>query len=386
MKILKANLLLVGMVVLLVLQSCNKDVSVLVFDNPVEQGSSKLIVTVTRLDGITVSDFTLEITGAITLNQAVTGNTYTLDNAAPGTYNVKVSRNNFIGAASTVVITQPAAGEKKVYNAALNITEKRAPVTINNATGGTITVPPTNTGGSGIGSIPATIVIPPGAIPGGGTTQITITPVPTVIVGNQPTTPTAGLAGFSFVCEPAGLVFAEPITLTFPLGVPASIANTVPMRMLYRNAAGQFSTNPADIIPVSVTNSGQTGNVAITHFSEWVLSIDATLTVSPPQPQTFNYGASACGAAFNQTFTRTGTPGPVVTAMGGTSANPVTISAQISYPAVPSNNYRPAVNFFQQTYTLRNTSTNAVIETYTLPAGPITSTPKSTFCHNSGGG
>jgi hypothetical protein len=386
MKNLKANLLLVGMVVLLVLQSCNKDVSVLVFDNPVEQGSSKLIVTVTRLDGVSVSDFTLEITGAITLNQAVTGNTYTLENAAPGTYNVKVSKNNFIGANTAVVITQPATGEKKVYSTSLNITEKRAPVTINNATGGTITVPPTNTGGTGIGSNPATIVIPPGAISGGGTTQITITPVPTVIVGNQPTTPTAGLAGFSFICEPAGLVFQEPITVSFPLGIPATVSANVPMRMLYRNAAGVFSTNPADIIPVTVTGNGQTGSVQITHFSEWVLSINATLEVGAPQPQVFNYGASACGAAFNQTFTRTATPGAVVTAMGGTGANPITITAQISYPAAPSNSYRPSVNFFQRTYTLRNPLNNSVIETYTLPTGPITSSPNGTFCHNSGGG
>jgi hypothetical protein len=300
MNLRKLLLIAVSLGILAGLSACKKDVSVLVFDTPVGQGSASIVIKTTRTDGLSLSDYTLEISGPVSKTETVNGDTYTLENVVAGTYQVRASKSNFIGTVNTVIVGTIEEGKTIAYNVNLSLTEKRAPVTINNATGGTITVPSANSGGTGIGGNSTTVVIPPNAIPGGGTTQISITPVPTNIINNQSSTPTGGLAGFSFLMEPSGLVFAEPITLEIPMDLPANVAQSVPFYMIYRSVDGNFSTDPNDKVPVTVNAQGTSASVQISHFSEWVLGTDVEIIKGAAVPVSYTYPATACEGFFRK--------------------------------------------------------------------------------------
>jgi len=386
MNLRKLLLIVVSLGILAGLSACKKNVSVLVFDTPVEQGSASIVIKTTRTDGLSLSGYTLEITGPVSKTETVNSDTYTLENAVAGTYQVRASKTNFIGTVNTVTVLAIEDGKTFAYNVNLSLTEKRAPVTINNATGGTITVPSANSGGTGIGGNSTTVVIPPNAIPGGGTTQISITPIPTNVTNNQATTPTGGLAGFSFLMEPSGLVFLEPITLNIPLDIPANVSQNVPFFMIYRLPDGNFSTDPNDKVPVTVNAQGTSASVQISHFSEWVLGTNVEIIESTPVQVVFTYPATTCQGSFSQVFIRTALMGPVTSSISGIGQTTFSVEASIQYPAKPNTTYRPVVSYFERTYTLRNLDNGTDIESYTLPQGPISSVSGESFCHNSGGG
>jgi len=385
MNLRKLLLIVVSVSILAGLSACKKNVSVLVFDTPVEQGSASIVIKTTRTDGLSISDYTLEITGPVSKTETVSGDTYTLENVVAGTYQVKASKTNFIGTVKTVTVGAIEDNKTMTYTLGLSLTEKRAPVTVDNTTGGTITVPAANTSAPGVAGNTATVVIPPGAIPGGGTTQITITPVPTAVIDNpQSSVPTGGLGGFYFVMEPSGLVFEEPLTLTFEMDIPGKVAQNIEFFMIYRLADGTYSTDPNDKVPVSFNDQGTLASVQISHFSDWVLGANCELVQVEDYGVTVPITKSLCGGGINETWSITGTYGPIYSTLSGLPG--ITLIEDIVFPAIPFIEYSPTVFYYEAKYELRNTDGTA-IESFTLPENtPVVVQSGASTCHNSGGG
>jgi hypothetical protein len=387
MNLRKLLLIVVSVGILAGLTACKKNVSVLVFDTPVEQGSASIVIKTTRTDGLSLSDYTLEITGPVSKTETLNGDTYTLENAVAGTYEIRVSKTNFIGTLKTVIVGAIEDNKTVTYNVTLSMTEKRAPVTVNNATGGTITIPPANnSGGSGVGGTAATLVIPPGSIPGGGTTQISITPVPTSVIDNpQSSVPSGGLGGFSFLMEPSGLVFEEPVTLNFTMDLPATVAQNVPFFMIYRLPDGNFSTDPIDKVPVSFDDQGTLASVQISHFSEWVVGADFEMRSLPLVQKFKTLQASNCEQDFSEYFTETAMDGLITSSITGVEQTEYSVSALIAYVAEPNTTYMPVVSYFEHTYTLNRLMDGFEMERFTLPEGPVSWVSGQSFCTVHGG-
>jgi hypothetical protein len=383
-------------VALFVLWGCHKDVGVLIFDKPpLEPGTQQIIITTERFNGQPVSGYDLSVTGVVSAAATLNSQVFVLDNVKTGQYTIRVSKSGFIGTTKVidvVVPTDPTIDFR--YRVNVQLTESNTPTVIDNATGGVIVVPPTNTGGSGIGSNPITVTIPPGAIPGGGNTSISITPVPIEPGSVPPVGPDGGTGGFVLVCEPEGLVFTQPITVNIPLDIPLALAQTIDYTMVYKtgNAATgdlQFSTNPADEIVMTVSPDGKTGTVAIPHFSAWQQVGGYTLEIEDGMTEFQQIDASLeCGLGVAGTYSLTGVYESPYSDLFNIPQSELTftIAETYSFDAVEGYQRLVSARHGTKTYRLYDINTNALLSEFTVPSAPIEIINDLTYCHNSGGG
>jgi hypothetical protein len=386
----------VTIVALFVLWGCHKDVGVLIFDTPpVEPGKQQIIITTERFNGQPVTDYDLSVTGVVSASATLNSQVYTLNNVQTGQYTIRVSKNGFIGTTKVidvVVPTDPAIDFR--YRVSVQLTESNTPTVIDNVTGGVIVVPPTNTGGSGIGSNPITVTIPPGAIPGGGNTSISITPVPIEPGSVPPAGPNGGTGGFVLVCEPEGLVFTQPITVNIPLDVPLALAQSIDYTMIYKTGdvtTGelQFSTNPADEITMVISPDGKTGTVSIPHFSAWQQVGGYNLEIEDSMTEFQQIDASLeCGLGTSGTHELIGVYESPYSDLFNIPLSDLTFTIQepYSFPAIEGFSRVVSARHGVKTYRLYDINSGLLISEFSVPTSPVEIISELTYCHNSGGG
>jgi|GEM_PF-2128875 len=377
--------------------SCNKDVGGFLFDKPpLEAGTRQIFITTERFNGQPVSGYTLVIQGPVNITTNPSGQEYVLNDVTSGQYTFIVTKPGYFGTTKVLDVTVPdnPAIEYR-HRLSVQLTEKVPATLINNATGGMIVVPPTNTGGSGIGSNPIMVTIPPGALPGPGNTAISITPVPLEPGVAPPIAPNGGAGGFTLVCEPANLTFTQPIQVSIPMDIPVNLVGSINFNLVYKTgntATGNlsFSNNPADNVPLIISPDGKTGLAKIPHFSAWQevgdYKVEIVVTTTP---WAIIGNSMKCGNGVDGMLTVTGKyTAPYSNFLNIPQSDlTVVINETFSYPPVEgffriiSGRYRTCA------FTLRNLNTLQVLGKFTIPCYPVELLPSPLqYCHDSGGG
>ncbi len=386
--------MLITVAAFLLVGSCTKDVGVLLFDRPPrEAGTRQLIITTERFNGQPISGYSLVIQGPVSITTSPSGQVYVLNDVTSGQYTFIVTKPGYIGTTKVLDVTVPAdpAIEYR-HHLSVQLTEKVPATLINNAAGGMIVVPPTNTGGSGIGSNPIMVTIPPGAIPGAGNTAISITPVPLEPGIAPPVAPNGGAGGFTLVCEPEGLIFTQPIQVAIPMDIPVNLVGSINFNLVYKT--GNISTGNLnfsnDIIPLLVSPDGKTGVAKIPHFSAWqevgdyVVEIVVTTT-----PWALIGHSEKCGDGVDGVLTLTGLyNAPYSNFLNIPQSDlAVIFNEAFSYPPVEGF-FRIIFGRYRNcAFTLRNLKTQQVLGKFTIPCYPVELLPSPLqYCHDSGGG
>ncbi len=285
---------------------CKKAIGEIERDSPpLPSGNQYLLVTAFTTDNSAIPAYSLEIQtpdGSVT-NQSNTGAEFIVDPLNTGTYTITITADGYIGQTKSVDVIVPASkSDDYLVGLDLTLTKKNPPVTINNAAGGIINVAPMGTGAGGMGSSTTKVTIPPGAISGAGSTDISITPVP-----STQETSGSGLEGVTFVFDP-DLTFTTPVTVEMPLGFPPSVAqNNVPLVFEEQVDNGEVP----DEEPITLSANGATGTVQMDHFSSWTIVLGVTLEVSLGTRQV-TAQSLACSDPLNKPFTFTGSYGPIL--------------------------------------------------------------------------
>lgn len=351
---------------------------------PLETGESTLLITTQRTDGQTLTDYTVNVNGPVPFTGTVNAESFVLENITDGTYTVTVSKTGFIGQTKSITITVPTDNTADNAEAIdLFMTQSSTPVTVDNATGGTVSVPAVGSGTGGIGTTTASLNIPAGAITGTGTTDISVTAVPEDPENLQ--TSTNGTAVTSFVFEPDGLTFSSPVTVTIPLDATELVGTNSVLE--YVNANGQPT---GETVPVTIASDGSTGTAQITHFSVWRLVHAITVDVNLNVPRNERTYISDCSAGLNETFTISGSVGKLYGDYFSipTSRRTVTVNANVVQSGSAFTEQTGTVSVRVFSYTITKRGTSEVLETSgSIPRSKrsYSVTYSNQSCHDSGG-
>lgn len=353
------------------LLSCDNTVDGLQRDSPpLPPGNQFISVSVATITGGTVSDYTVAINGP----DGTSSTTSSLDVFAfgitkNGNYTVEISKDGFVGQTQVIEITDfpEQASDDYSRGTLIILTPKNPTVTIDNATGGQITVPAMGGGTTGVAAFPTTVIIPAGALPT-TSADISVTIVPPVAGSGE---------SFGIHFEPDGLTFVTPITVQFP------VSSEVGSGELY--SAMRFE-NSNEEQPITYPNT-TTASVSIPHFSTWYCIMNLFLNITPGTvKRVLN---SSCGEGINQAVQTTGSYGPITSDLLMIPAPFLTISATAPAELVGKSFFRgeASVTFFTFSYSLISGSTS--LETKSnIPVCPQCYSIDYAYvpCHDSGGG
>lgn len=344
---------------------------------PLPNGARFLVISSANADGSPLTDYDITITANST-DSTFTSSTQsdTISGVTNGIVTIVVSKTGHVGDTKDFEVILPTdLSHDYLATVSFALTESNPPVTIDNSTGGTIAVESTVAS-----AVQTTLDIPAGAIPGGGSTDISVTPV-----ADDPTDlSTDEITGDSFAFQPAGLEFDIPVTVTVPLNLPAGFEN-VPVTFDYEGT-------PPESKVMSVNADG-TGSSDIDHFSSYVINFSNGIRVilSDGTPLTKTY-VSGCGAALNKTFTQTKSVGlqmGFILGRRSAAARQLTKSVDVSKAAISDAKITAVATIPTFNYEVRVISNNLLLDSGTgipniIVAGTLV--PTNAACHNSGGG
>lgn len=380
MKLIRQSAFITSILALIIFIACKRTIGGIDRDTPpLPSGNQYIAIEMITTDGSALPTYTVLVTAPDGSTSSTTASDaeFIIDPISTGTYTIAVSTDagTHIGQTKEVIANVPAQGsDDYVTGTVIFLTRKNAPVTIDNAAGGTINVPAMGTGAGGLGSLPTTVTIPPGAISGSGSTDISITPTP-----STGSTSNNGMKGVEFHFEPDGLQFTTPITLDMPLGLPQSAVTN--------GAVVVFEYEDGEIEPVTLSGTGETGTTQISHFSVWAVVLDMRLEItSSTRSQTFT---SACGEGLDDSFTFTGSYGPILSNVLQipTQNRTITINGTIIKEPIAFYYLTGRATAFTFNYRLETLAGNLLEQRNNIPlcSDCYTVSYSNDECHDSGG-
>ena len=380
MKLIRQSAFIASIAALIIFIACKRTIGGIDRDTPpLPSGNQYISLAVATTDGSALPSYTVSITAPDGSTSTESGSEpeFIIDPITSGTYSISISTDagTHIGQTKEIITNVPADNSADyAVGTDFYLTVKNAPVSIDNAAGGSINVPAMGTGAGGLGSAPTTITIPPGAISGSGSTSISVTPTP-----SDGTTSNNGMRGVQFHFEPDGLTFNTPITIEMPLGLPQSAVSN--------GAQVVFEYEDGETQPVNLSANGQTGTTQISHFSTWTIVLDIVLSVTnSTRSQSFT---STCGDGLDETFTFSGTYGPIFSSIFQipTQYQTVTISGTVVKEPIAFFTLTGRTTAFTVNYTLETSSGSVLEQRSNIPfcSECYSVTYTSTECHDSGG-
>jgi len=390
-------ILLLAMVMV---SSCSDPVGTITLESPeIPDGARELVIRATDSKGASISGFNLQITGPTTANATVSGAEYVFTNLASGLYTIVITKSGYVGDSfqlPVVLPTNPKVDFKA--SAVVKATQLTPPVPISNATGGTVQSPgPSNTGPR---SQPTQVSIPAGAIPGAGTTQVSVTqtaPVP-ITQTSQPLKAAPGNSVentispipldrfiFSFTNNGSEVTaFTQPVEIGIPMGVPQTIRNEQ-FSFVLMSGSGSGATPTTESRPIVINAS--TGNATTTILKPGTYRVYATLglTATTAQSDPYVIGIANCGVGRLFTFSSPAAPtlGSVMAFLGVVPAATTASGTVDAKPVVNKQAWLRGVSRFTDYRVNRPGGTQ--LETYRFPLAEVTTTLEFNDCHDGGG-
>ncbi len=294
------SLLFLGLILILTLVQCSKNVGSIERDNLVLPDGERILVIKTSNSNAdeNLDTYQLEIQSPSgTQTVTPTSETFTLTELVNGNYTITSLKEGYVGQSTDFLVELPAENSSD-YSAEveLQLTKLNPPVEVDNATGGEVEAPPIGDTDSGTGNTAATLAIPANAIAETGTTSISFTQIPPdVNTGNAAglKSTTFGTATTGFILSPADLYFATPASISFAIAFsPKFISMGIGARM-YRYENGVATS---DYVEVSISSNGQTATANIPSTGTWKLvegwAVEFATSRTIPKAFTSNCGGT----------------------------------------------------------------------------------------------
>ena len=355
--------------------ACKKNIGP---DNPetpqLIDGTRQIVINARQFNNDIIDGYTLKVSGPQNLTLQPTGQMYVLTNLKDGTYTISLSKNGYIGMTKVVHVALPTdVTVSWKCTVDLFLVKKNPAVNINNATGGTITVPATGLGPNGTNGKPTHVIIPAGALAGAGTTNISITLIPVDPTATFAQTVSGATGSVSYFIEPEGLVFNEPVSFSIPLDIPASLATTVPYHFASKSGdpANGSLVFAGDQVLMGVNPDGSNATVQVTKGGYWQVVGDYSIVESDSYSNYIQAGTSEFGSALNGVYTATGTYGSIFKSLLDLPKSEVAVSETFSYPAVEFHQIIASARHNTRVYSLKLNSNNMMIEQFSIPSAPV---------------
>lgn len=381
--------------------SCSDPVGTITYESPeLPDGKRELVIKATDSKDAPISGFNLQITGPTTANATVSGSEYVLTDLASGLYTITITKDGYIGASYQLPVVLPN-NPKADFTAAktVKVTQLTPPVPVNVANGGTVQAPgPSATGPR---SQPTQVTIPPGAIPGSGTAQVSVTrtaPTP-IIQTTQPAKAAPGLGientvdrialdGFIVTVTNNGSTvnaFNAPVTVNISLEVPSSIRNEQ-FNFVLMSGSGPGATPTSESRPITIDAGNGNGTASILKPGTYKVYATLGLTTATAQ-STFSIGTTSCGlgGSFAYSSPTPAPVGPVLTFLGIVPTASTPISGTIAIDAVTGAATSVSGTNTIIDYTVRRPNVSSSLESYRYPLAQVVTTVSINNCHNSGG-
>ncbi len=390
-------ILLLAMVMV---SSCNDPVGTITLETPeIPDGARELTIRATDSKNAPISGFNLQITGPTSVSATVPGSEYVFTNLASGLYTIVITKSGYVGDSfqlPVVLPTNPKVDFKAT--AVVKATQLATPVPVSNATGGTVQAPgPSNAGPR---SQPTQVSIPAGAIPGTGSTQVSVThtaPVP-ITQTAQPLKAAPGNSVentispipldrfiFSFINNGSEVTeFAQPVGVSIPMSVPLSIRDVV-YNFVLMSGSGASATPTAESRPIVI--NATTGNATTTILKPGTYKVYATLglTTTAAQSDPYVIGIGNCGVDKIFTFSSPAAPPALGSVMAFLGVVPAATTTSSSLEAKSVSNKQPWLTGVSSFTDYRvNRPNGTQLETYRFPFAQAT---ELTYrdCHDGGG-
>jgi hypothetical protein len=392
--------LVILLLAMVMVSSCNDPVGTITLESPeIPDGARELVIRATDSKDAPLSGFNLQITGPTSVNATVPGSEYVFTNLASGVYTIVITKEGYVGASYQLPVVLP--DNPKIdfkANTVVKATQLTPPVPVSNATGGTVQAP--GPAASGPRSQPTQVSIPAGAIPGAGTTQVSVTHAPPAPV-TQTTQPQKSAPGnsvtntldripldqfiFSFTVTGGQAIteFAQPVGIDLSIIVPSAIRSEQ-FNFVLMSGSGPGATPTNESRPITIDAQG---NMSTSILKPGTYKIYATLglTTATAQSNPFTIGSTSCGLGGSFSFSSP-TPGPLgpnLLFLGVVPPATVFNNTVVFQPVAGSQSRLTGVNSFID-YNL-NRPSGAQLETYRYPLAQVTTTVSISNCHNSGG-
>jgi hypothetical protein len=379
--------------------SCSDPVGTVTYESPeLPDGERTLVIKATDSKDAPITGFNLQITGPTSVNATVSGSEYTFTNLASGLYTIVITKEGYIGASYQLPVTLPN-NPKVDFSSSFTVkaTQLTPPVPISNATGGTVQAPGPSS--EGPRSQPTQVSIPAGAIPGTGTTQVSVTRTAPVSITQtaqqQKAAPGASVENTLNRIPLDGIVlsfnnngsavtqFNTAVNLDIPMSVPVSIRD-VEYRFVLMSGSDPNATPTDESRPITINSQGN-GSTSIMKPGTYKVYATLGLSTTTTQSNPFTIGSTSCnlGGSFNFSSPSAGTLGPVMSFLGVVPAVN-TISSTVVLEPIPGSLSRiTGVNSFID-YRV-NRPNGVQLETYRYPLAQVTTEISINNCHNSGG-
>ena len=380
---------------MLLFAACNETVSNITFTAPEPPVESEriLAVNVTDASGTDLTGYDINITGPTQISATgVAQPQFVFSNLANGIYSITIERDQYVTDSVSEIVVLPADEANSYYNeVTVVLYERSEPVSVNNATGGTVSTAVAKR--EGISGQTASITFPGNAFPSGledenGNVNFSMTRAASGRLNNS--FPEGTVIDF-FDFQPSDFDLNEEAEIEFPLNIPAELAG----------AAGniQFVLQPGNIPVELIEEAGKfktaegsfrsfRARSRISRFQRYHIVPNRLLVRSVSFSEFRNAGRSRCSEPVTISIdTETGIPGPAARALlnGPFPYTSQTFTTSRSFDAVEG---------LRTNVEVRNRTTNYRVQT---PGGQVIEessvknpvlTVRVTFngCHDSGGG
>ena len=380
--------LFLGLILILMLAQCNKNIDPIERDNLVLPDGERVLVIKTANSNVneSLNTYQLEIqspTGTQTVTS--TSESYTVNELENGMYTITSLKEGYVGQTIKYMVELPAENTSD-YSAEveLELTKLNPPVEIDNETGGEVEAPPIGDTDSGTGNTAATLTIPANAITETGTTSISFTQIPPdENVGNIAGLKSTdfGTATSGFILSPADLYFATPASINFAIAFsPKFMSMGIGARM-YRYENGVATS---DFVEVQISADGQTGTADIPSTGTWKLVegwevefVESTVSKS---------FTSDCGETLFADYQLSGSYGPEYIARLHIRYPTATILTRLSASGIQFFTRSVTIKYGTKNYVMSKKSNDAQIESQgAIPNGRRWTYYSTSPCHDSGG-
>lgn len=363
---------------LFTLISCEKPVNSIEFDPPpLPDGDKELIINTFDLQETPTTGVNLSITGPQNFSGITTDTPFAETITEAGTYTVRANRSGYLESVLDVNIQSPAnVKDETFFNSNIFLTPQESFKTVSNQTGGSFEFAPGFY--NRIQDIPITVLIPPNAIPGTGSTTIRVNRILENDFDHPSTRTSSGAHGQDVIrMEPQGLRLNSPVTLQIPMNIPSPVIDDdfeLHLHEVSRNpSTGRFNYG-SERIPVSVSSDGRTGTAEIDRFASYRVVPNLDLSRSDSTSAFEEVVLGDCGESVTAEFTNPdtnigGLMRFVAPALQKNVDNPA--SKTRSYDGLEGTAVRVLARNLVKTWTVRSQATGDVIDRVTVNSSPI---------------
>lgn len=364
--------------ILIVTVSCEKPVNSIEFDPPpLPDGEHTLTVNTSDINGIPISDYELEITGAFNFSETLSQPVYSRVLTQDGLYTIRIKKDGFIESEINVNTQFPSSpSDEQTYSSTIYLIPEESFHTVNNQNGGVFTFSPGFY--IGIEDIPITVTIPQNAIPGSGSTNVRLTRIMENEFDHPSVRTSSGAFGQDIIrMEPNGLRLNSPAILNIPMNVPTPIIDENFELYLYevtRNSTTGKYHYTDNKIPVEVTPDGTMGTVELDKFATYRIVPNFEVTRSDEKSEFKEIKLGECGDPVtvefeNSTKNIRGMLRYLTPVLQNNAENPA--SKKRTYNGLEGTAIRVLVSSLIKTYTVKSQATGITIDEVSVESSPI---------------